>query len=92
MREVQGRPRRREGRLGRAHCEERMNLFTSGQVVATPGALAAAEASGESLLDYVQRHLAGDWGEVDPEDARQNEFSVNNGLRLLSALHTSERN
>jgi len=43
-------------------------LFTLGQVVATPGALAALEASGESLFDYVARHLSGDWGDVDSED------------------------
>ena len=51
-------------------------LFTLGRVVATPGALAALEASGESLLTYLQRHLAGDWGDVDAEDAQENELSL----------------
>jgi len=37
-----------------------VNRFNPGQVVATPGALAALEASGESLLIYLKRHLAGD--------------------------------
>jgi hypothetical protein len=52
-------------------------LFTLGQVVATPGTLAASalEASGESLFDYVARHLSGDWDEVDAEDASENEVS-----------------
>ena len=53
-----------------------MNLFPLGQVVATPGAPAALEASGESLLTYLQRHLAGDWGDVDAEDAQENELSL----------------
>jgi hypothetical protein len=53
--------------------------------VATPGALAALEASGESLFDYLARHLSSDWGEVDAEDARENELSLENGWRLLSA-------
>ena len=37
-----------------------MNRFNPGKVVATPGALAAFEASGESLLANLQRHLASD--------------------------------
>ena len=62
-----------------------MNRFNPGQVVATPSALAAFEASGESLLTYLQRHLSGDWGDVDVEDARENELSLKHGWRLLSA-------
>ena len=62
-----------------------MTRFNPGQVVATPGALAALEASGESLLTYLHRHLAGDWGDVDAEDAQENELSLKDGWRLLSA-------
>ena len=60
-------------------------LFTLGQLVATPGALAAIGVSGESLFDYLTRHLSGDWGDVDAEDARENELSLTHGWRLLSA-------
>jgi hypothetical protein len=59
--------------------------FPAGQLVATPGALAAIEASGDSLFTYLQRHLAGDWGDVDAHDRRENEFSLEQGFRLLSA-------
>jgi len=31
------------------------------------------------------RHVRGDWGEVGDEDWRENDFSVANGLRILSA-------
>ena len=62
-----------------------MNLFSPGQVVATPGALAAAEASGESLLDYVQRHLSGDWGDISDPDVYENEYALEHDLRLLSS-------
>jgi hypothetical protein len=31
------------------------------------------------------RHQDGDWGEVPPEDARENERSVREGLRVLSS-------
>ena len=62
-----------------------MNGFNPGQVVATPGALAALEASGESLFDYLTRHLSGDWGKVNAEDAQENELSLKHSWRLLSA-------
>jgi hypothetical protein len=62
-----------------------VNRFNPGQVVATPGALAALEASGESLFEYLKRHLSGHWGNVDAEDARDNELSLEHGWRLLSA-------
>ena len=62
-----------------------MNRFNPGRVVATPGALAAIGVSGESLFDYLTRHLSGDWGDVDAEDARENELSLKHGWRLLSA-------
>ncbi len=59
--------------------------FLLGQVVATPGALRAFEAAGENLLPYLERHARGDWGELDEEDRRENEYSLTRHLRLLSA-------
>ena len=62
-----------------------MTLFSPGQIVATPGALAALEEAGEEPVFYLARHLAGDWGEVCEEDAKENNFSLENGFRILSA-------
>ena len=59
--------------------------FQPGRIVATPGALAALEASGEALVGYLARHIAGDWGDVDEDDHRENELSLIHGFRLLSA-------
>ena len=36
-----------------------MNRFNPDKVVATPGALVALEASGESFFDYFTRYMAG---------------------------------
>ena len=63
--------------------------FPPGQIVATPGALAALEESGESPDVFLKRHLTGDWGEVDDHDRRENELSVVQGFRLLSAYTRS---
>ena len=59
--------------------------FQPGRIVATPGALAALEASGEAPLGYLARHIAGDWGVVDEHDRCENELSLSHGFRLLSA-------
>jgi len=64
--------------------------FSLGQLVATPSALAAVEQSGDNLACFIRRHQQGDWGELCADDIRENEFSVANGLRLLSAYHLKD--
>lgn len=59
--------------------------FEPGRVLATPGALAALASAGVAPHAMLARHLAGDWGEVPPEDARENEQAVREGFRILSA-------
>jgi hypothetical protein len=62
-----------------------MPKFSLGQVVATPGALAALQEAQDSLWPYLARHSNGDWGEVNSEDSAENELSLRDGFRLLSA-------
>ena len=64
--------------------------FEPGQIVGTPGALEAFRASGDDLLAYLLRHIAGDWGDVDEHDRHENELSLQNGWRLLSAYTLSD--
>jgi hypothetical protein len=59
--------------------------FLLGQVIATPGAVDALERNRQSPTTFMRRHIKGDWGELDAEDVAENEFSLVNGLRLLSA-------
>ena len=66
-----------------------MTLFNLGQLVATPGALAEIEASGDSLVGYLNRHVTGDWGELDKHDQRENELGISHNLRILSAYTLS---
>lgn len=67
--------------------------FSLGQIVATPGALRALEESAEAPLDFILRHASGDWGELDEHDRTENELSLREGFRLLSAyrLKTGEK-
>lgn len=57
--------------------------------MATPDALGAFTASGDDPLSYLIRHLAGDWGEIDPDDVIVNELSLQRGFRLLSSYRLS---
>lgn len=59
--------------------------FSLGQVVATPGVLAALEEHGVSPLDLLARHVRGDWGSVPVEDAQLNDEALHCGGRLLSS-------
>ena len=58
--------------------------FPLGQIVATPGALAALEKFSEDPDTFLTRHACGDWGDLSEEDRKENEFSLAHGLRLLS--------
>jgi len=62
-------------------------LFPLGQVVATPGALALLEANGMDPLAFLNRHVCGDWGDLDENDRRENELSVREGFRILSSYN-----
>ena len=62
--------------------------FSPGRLVATPGALEAMSESGQTAAYFLQRHLAGDWGEVSSDDWQLNEAALVDGSRLLSAYRT----
>jgi hypothetical protein len=64
-------------------------LFSLGRVVTTRGALDHFIKHGIHPMTYVFRHQRGDWGEVCPDDAHENELSVSNGYRVLSAYKVS---
>ena len=57
--------------------------FPLGQIVATPGALAAT--SDPYRLECLFRHVSGDFGCVYPDDAESNRAGIMNGDRILSA-------
>lgn len=60
-------------------------LFPLGCLLITPAVLVHLSQHHLSALDYIARHQCGDWGDVDPEDKRQNDLSVSRGARILSA-------
>jgi hypothetical protein len=63
--------------------------FPLGQTLMTVGAQAALESAAEEPVELLARHQSGDWGEMPPEDARENELSVKQGFRIMSAYTLS---
>ncbi|MBN9519455.1 hypothetical protein J0H58_13185 [bacterium] len=59
--------------------------FALGRQVATPGALAAIRAAGQTAHELLARHAAGDWGDLDDEDKGLNDAALTDGSRLFSA-------
>jgi hypothetical protein len=64
--------------------------FALGQTFITPGAEEALQIAGQTATEFLRRHMSGDWGELSDEDVRENEFSLKEGLRLLSAYQTGK--
>ncbi len=64
--------------------------FPLGQVVSTAGALDALARAGQDPWPFISRHVSGDWGELDEEDQRQNELSLREGFRIMSAYRLTD--
>ena len=60
-------------------------LFTLGQIVSTPGALDALKTADVTARGLLLRHWSGDWGDLCAEDKLENDLSVQQGYRILSA-------
>jgi hypothetical protein len=69
----------------KAHEQVPAAKFELGQLVATPGALAALEQSSQQPGEFLCRHVSGDWGDLSEEDRKENEFSLVHRFRLLSS-------
>jgi hypothetical protein len=68
---------------GRQKLNTAYKPFPLGRIVATPGVIEAVP--NHCILQCLQLHATGEWGEVPPEDARENDYSTHNGLRILSS-------
>lgn len=66
-------------RIANAGCLE------LGEVFATPGAVRLLREANATPLEYIRRHVTGDWGVLDAEDRASNERALVSGERILSA-------
>ena len=63
----------------------RIILFPLGRVIATPGALELLDRMTANGFELLLRHQCGDWGNIPPDVAIENENSIVNGNRILSS-------
>ena len=64
-----------------------VQTFALGSVVITPNALGQLTPADAQL--GLQRHQAGDWGDLGEEDWKENDDALRKGLRLLSSYRSS---
>ena len=64
--------------------------FSLGRIVATPAALAFLEELDKTLLEFIQRHSACDWGDLCDEDKQLNDDSLEDGSRILSSYELGD--
>ena len=61
--------------------------FRLGHIMTTPNAL--EHLTPDDILLGIQRHQAGDWGDVNEHDRQANEASLKEELRLWSVYHAA---
>jgi hypothetical protein len=45
--------------------------------------------AGQSPVEFLERHMHGDWGDLCAEDVAENEYALIHGLRLFSSYTTA---
>jgi len=64
-------------------------VFRLGRIMATPNAL--GKLTQQDVLRAIQRHQAGDWGDVDAHDREANDRALTEGTRLFSVYHSEKQ-
>ena len=73
-------------------CDEPPALFSLGNVVATPAALALIQKHGASVPRLLNRHQTGDWQELCKEDRDNNWQAALGDARVLIAFNIGSAN
>jgi hypothetical protein len=63
--------------------------FPLGETYITPAAEEALMIAGQTGIEFLRRHMSGDFGELVDEDAQENELSLQEGFRVLSVYRTA---
>lgn len=68
--------------------QQERGKFPLGQTIITRNAL--SRLTQDDVISALARHVSGDWGELlSPEDLAENELSLREGFRLLSAYRSA---
>jgi hypothetical protein len=64
--------------------------FPLGETYITPGAEEALMMAGQTGIEFLRRHMSGDFGELVDEDAQENKLSLQERFRVLSVYRTAK--
>ena len=64
--------------------------FALGSEVITPGACSAIARTVCNPRQFLDRHMSGDWGDLDDGDKRINDLAIQDNERILSAYHLGD--
>ncbi len=64
-------------------------MFPLGDVFLKVGANEAFEESNQLPNEFISKHQKGEWGIICEDDKKENDFSVKEGFRILSAYKTA---
>ena len=64
--------------------------FPLGRIVATPGALDLIAEQALHPMDFVLRHVSGEWGDLTKEDCRANNRALTDGGRIFSVYRVKD--
>jgi hypothetical protein len=67
-------------------------LFETGQFYLTRSAQSLLAEHKQSAVPFYDRHIAGDWSEMDLGDQRANEFAIKRGERIVSKYRLGTNN
>jgi hypothetical protein len=70
------------------HQLSKQPAFELGQIVATPGALAALRKAGQQPGEFLTRHVNREWGDLSDEERKENDCSLEHGFRLHAAVES----
>jgi hypothetical protein len=65
-----------------------MPKFETGAVVATPAAIDMLERENLDPIQFLSRHMTGDWGDIDEHDKAVNAEALQDDGRLFSSYDT----
>ena len=66
-------------------------LFNLGRVFGTPAALAILEKNNLTPMQFLERHVTGDFGDLCDEDKEANNEAIWNEERILSAYMVGDQ-
>lgn len=72
---------------GRPRIRVYEGIFDPGQVTGTKRSVSALERARISPSEIIQRHILGDWGDVEPDHRAENDSALVSGGSIVSVYY-----